>query len=159
MKVIEVRQSNESTDWVSRTILIGSFLTATKCGRVKTVESSLVTSRGWYGLRIRVMEIPINQSGFVSNRSESQLQSQAPAPPEGRVEQSAGVLSVIALSDGESRKRGLGLRVRIPIKRRARGVKDPGWISFSSSRHYCILTGLSTCGCCIIRLDKRHICL
>ena len=84
------------------------------------------------------MEIPINQSGFVSNRSESQLQSQAPAPPEGRVEQPAGVLSVIALSDGESRKRGLGLRGRIPIKKRARGIKDPGWISFSSGRDWIV---------------------
>ena len=75
------------------------------------------------------MEIPTNQSGFVSNRSESELQSQAPAPPVGRAEQEAGAASVIPLSDGESRKRGLGLRVRIPIIKRARGVKDPGWIS------------------------------
>ena len=84
------------------------------------------------------MEIPINQSGFVSNRSESQLQSQAPAHPEGRVEQPAGVLSVIALSDGESRKRGLGLRGSIPMKQRARGIKDPRWISFSSGRDWIV---------------------
>ena len=75
------------------------------------------------------MEIPINQSGFVSNRSETELQSQAPVPPVGRAEPEAGAASVILLSDGESRKRGLGLRGRIPIKKRARGIKDPGWIS------------------------------
>ena len=75
------------------------------------------------------MEIPTNQSGFVSNRSESELQSQAPVPPVGRAEPEAGAASVILLSDGESRKRGLGLRIRIPIIKRARGVKDPGGIS------------------------------
>ena len=85
-------------------------------------------------LRTRVMEIPINQSGFVSNRSESQLQSQARTSLEGPVEQHARAISVIALSNGESRKRGLGLRGSIPMKQRARGIKDPRWISFSSER-------------------------
>ena len=123
-------QSNESVVRVSGTILIGSSLTAITPERVTPSVWSSVHSRGLYGPRIRVMEIPINHSGFVSNRSESQLQSQAPAPPVGRAEQEAGAISVMPLSDGESRKRSLGLRVRIPIIKRARGVKDPGWISF-----------------------------
>ena len=90
-----------------------------------TVAWSSVHSRGWYGPRIKVMEIPINQSGFVSSQSEGTLQNQAPAPPVGRVEQPAGAISVIALSNDKSRKRGLGLRASIPRIQHARGIKVP----------------------------------
>ena len=73
------------------------------------------------------METPINQSGFVSNRTESELQRQAPAPLVRRAEQPAGAISVITISRGESRKRGLGLRSSIPMEQHARGSKDSRW--------------------------------
>ena len=64
-----------------------------------------------------------------SQGRRSQLQSQAPTPPVGRVEQHAGAISVLHFNKGESRKRGLGMRGSIPIEQHARGINDPRWIS------------------------------
>ena len=76
----------------------------------------------------------MNQHGFVSNQNEGPLRSQAPASPVGQVEQHAGAISVNALSNDESRKRGLGLRFSKPRIQRARGMKDPRWRSDFSFR-------------------------
>ena len=73
-----------------------------------TVLFRFIRILGRYALRDRARGAPINHSGFVSNRSESQLQSQAQTPPEAELEQRAALILVIELSRGERRKRGLG---------------------------------------------------
>ena len=74
----------------------------------------------------------MNQHGFVSSLNEGPLQSQAPASPIGQAEQHAGAISVNALNEDKSRKRGLGLRYSKPQAKRASGMKDPpGGLDFS----------------------------
>ena len=73
------------------------------------------------------MDTSTSQSGFVSNRSESQLQSQAQTPPEAELEQQAALILAIELSRGERRKRGMGVRGSFPMEKHNRGIYDPGW--------------------------------